>query len=385
MGVWSTCPELVEGFRTSNLDVYAESGIMNKHRVAKIRELLKKKKLDCLLIISLPNLRYLSGFSGSSGALLITREDGYFLTDSRYRSQARREAKGFVVRQCRKIIEGIAELSRSAGIKRMGFEASHLTYQDYQRLKELLLKVKLVPVSKELDSLRAIKDKGEISLIKKATRIAAQGFLELKDTIQPGSRERNLAIELEHQLKKRGSGELPFEIIVASGPRGALPHGVASEKKIRNGEGVVIDFGSRYKGYFSDETCTLLMGGPTRKQKKIYQIVKAAHDKAIDFIKPGRKSSQIDEVARHYIHQAGYSHGFGHALGHGVGLAIHEEPLISPDSSTVIEEGMVFTIEPGIYLEDWGGVRIEDMVVVTREGCKVLTQVSKEIGSIIRC
>ncbi len=356
---------------------------MNKHRVAKLRELLKQKKLDCLLIVSPPNLRYLSGFSGSSGALLITREDGFFLTDSRYRSQARREAKGFVVRQCRKMIEGIAEFGRSVGIKRMGFEASHLTYQDYQRLQELLLKVKLIPLGKELDSLRAIKEKEEISLIKKATRIATQGFLELKDTVQPGSRERNLAIELEHQLKKRGSGELPFEIIVASGPRGALPHGVASEKRIRKGEMVIIDFGSRYKGYCSDETCTLLMGSPTRRQKKVYQIVKAAHDKAIDFIKPGRKASQIDEVAREHIRQAGYNHGFGHGLGHGVGLAIHEEPLISPDSSTVIEEGMVFTIEPGIYLEGWGGVRIEDMVVATREGCRMLTQVSKEMGSIV--
>ncbi|UCD85050.1 MAG: aminopeptidase P family protein [Deltaproteobacteria bacterium] len=340
---------------------------------------MKKKKLDCLLITSLPNLRYLSGFSGSSGALLINRDDGYFLADSRYYSQARKETKGFIIREYRKIIEGIAELSRAAGMKRMGFEAGDLTYKDYQKLQELLAKVKLLPFSKELDSLRAVKDRDEINSIKNAARIAAQCFLELKDTIQPGSRERNLAIELEYKLKKGGSGELPFDIIVASGPRGALPHGVASEKKIRNGEMVVIDYGSRYKGYFSDETCTLLMGIPTRKQKNIYQIVKAAHDKAIDFIRPGKRASQIDKVAREYIRQAGYSRGFGHALGHGVGLAIHEEPLISPDSSTLIEEGMVFTIEPGIYLEGWGGVRIEDMIVVTRDGCKVLTQVSKEM------
>jgi len=149
----------------------------------------------------------------------------------------------------------------------------------------------------------------------------------------------------------------------------------------------VIDYGACYQGYFSDETCTLLIGNPTRKQRNIYQIVKAAHDKAIDFIRPGKRASRIDTVAREYISQAGYSYGFGHALGHGVGLAIHEEPLISPDSSTVIEEGMVFTIEPGIYLEGWGGVRIEDMVVVTRNGCRVLTQVSKEMETAVsfRC
>jgi Xaa-Pro aminopeptidase len=209
--------------------------------------------------------------------------------------------------------------------------------------------------------------------------IASQALLGILDLIRPGVPEREVALGLEFAMKNAGADDKSFDFIVASGPRGALPHGKASDKKIQVGELVTLDFGAVYRGYHSDETVTVAVGTPDSRQKEIYSIVRDAHDKALEAVKPGISLKDLDGIARRYIEGKGYGNYFGHGLGHGVGLEVHEKPTVSFRSEQTAGEGMVFTIEPGIYIPDWGGVRIEDTVVVTQDGCRLLTSVPKEL------
>jgi Xaa-Pro aminopeptidase len=237
-------------------------------------------------------------------------------------------------------------------------------------------------LEKELKNMRAVKDAEELVLIRRAGGIASDAFQHITEKIQEGVPEREIALEMEFFMKQNEADALAFDIIVASGKRSALPHGKAGAKRIEKGDLILIDYGASFQGYHSDETCTVVLGSPSSEQKKIYQIVKEAHDKAVELVRPGIPIQDVDRAARDHIRQSGYGDYFGHGLGHGVGLAVHEDPTVNSENQDLIQEGMVFTIEPGIYLPDWGGVRIEDMVLVTSEGAEVLTRVPKELRGI---
>jgi Xaa-Pro aminopeptidase len=239
--------------------------------------------------------------------------------------------------------------------------------------------MEFVSVGGELDVPRMAKDDEELALLQKSAELASSSFLSILEDIRPGALERDIALALEFAMKRAGAEEKSFDFIVVSGPRGALPHGKAGDRAVGSGELVTIDFGAVCQGYHSDETVTVAVGAPDSRQKEIYGIVKDAHDRAMDAVRPGISLKELDAKARGYIEGKGYGKFFGHGLGHGVGLEVHERPVVSFKSEGVVTEGMVFTIEPGIYIPDWGGVRIEDTVIVTSDGCRPLTVVPKEL------
>ena len=355
---------------------------MVKLRRSKVVDLLKRHSLDGMLFTDLINIRYLSGFTGTDGALLQSESDSWFLCDSRYTTQATLQVASEVVEYKQKL-SGIVDLLKKKGFKRVGFESSVVSYADFSRLKKLSGDdIEWIGVD-DLSSLRIIKDETEITLIEQATTISALAFNDVVPMVVPGVAEAEIALALEIAIRKRGGEEKSFDFIVASGKRGALPHGVASDKIIENSELVTIDYGGRYQGYYSDETVTCAVGQPDVKMRKVYDIVLEAHDRAIAKIKPGIPLKEIDAVARDYIKASGYGDNFGHGLGHGVGLEVHEAPRVSPLSKGLTEVGMVFTVEPGIYLPGLGGIRIEDIVVVTADGCRTLTRLPKKYRSFI--
>ncbi len=348
-----------------------------RERLCRVQEKMEVSGVDGLFLTKKETIRYLAGFTGSSGFLVITPGEGYFLTDSRYTTQAKEEVQGFKIEACTGKLEDVLLFIKGLKIKSLGFEGENVSFDKFKKIEEMLSSMDLKSVSGWIDEFRLKKDAQEIASIKKAINIASEAFKEVVDLIEEGSVEKDIALELEYRIRKGGADDISFDTIVASGSRSALPHGLASRKKICHGDTLVIDFGSTWQGYNSDETCTLFMGKPDKDQKKVFQIVKDAHDRAIEFVRPGVKACDVDNAAREIINNAGYGSNFGHGTGHGVGLAIHEKPVISSFSDAVLDDGMVITIEPGIYIPDWGGVRIEDMVLVTHNGCEVLTYSSK--------
>jgi len=349
----------------------------------RLKKRLESHQLDAVLLLSLENIRYLSGFTGSDAVFLLTQKEAFFLTDSRYWTQAEDEVRDAQIVRYQKKTDGLVSLLLDLKSKRVGFESSSLPFSLYQTLLEKLEgRIEFVPLEKELRNLRAFKDETELSLIRSAIRIASDAFLHVLKLIKEGAEERVLSLEMEFFMKRRGAEATGFDIIVASGARSALPHGRASDKRIEKGDFVLIDFGSRFKGYHSDQTRTLFCHSSTSEQRKIYDIVKEAHDRAIAKIRPGIPISEVDRVAREFIRTQGYGEYFGHGTGHGIGLAVHEDPVVNGENQDPLQEGMVFTIEPGIYLPGWGGVRIEDMVRVTADGAEVLTYLSTELQEI---
>lgn len=351
---------------------------VEQSRRAKIQKLLTEVKVDAFVFFDLANVRYLCNFTGTDGALVVTHDSGSFLSDSRYQTQAQQQVTVPSIHCYKKKLEGIvAELQR-LDVGRVGFESEVLTVADWQELKTKSAdEFEWVPVGKPLRSLRALKDEGEIASLEKAAALHQQAFEEIKPLLTPGTSEIEIALALEFSLKRAGGEAKAFDYIVASGQRGAMPHGLASEKKLSGGELVTIDFGTRIDGYHSDETVTVAVGNIDSKSREIYDTVLAAHDQAMAAVKPGIQIVELDAIARDYISNQGYAEYFGHGLGHGVGLEIHEYPALSPKAEGCLEEGMVVTIEPGIYLPDFGGVRIEDTVVVTSDGCRCLTRIPK--------
>jgi len=350
-------------------------------RLTKMRKSFTKKGGDGFLVTDIHNIRYLTGFSGSSAFLLITKNKNIFITDFRYKDQAEREVKGwdFIIEK-KGMIKAIENLSRKVGIKKLGLESS-VSYDFFRKLsRDLNLKF----FTGLIERLRAIKDTSEIRSIRKAIRRAESAFLEVKPYIKQGVRERAIALRLEERLKKKGCRHIPFDVIVASGPNSAMPHAKPTERKLMNGDLVIIDWGGEADGYFSDMTRTFLIdkGNDIIKKKAIYQIVLEANKKAISQVSPGVKSEDIDFSARNVIQKTGYGEFFGHGTGHGVGLKVHELPRITWNRRENMKENMVFTIEPGIYLPGVGGVRIEDMVIVTPDGSKTLTALPKRLDII---
>ena len=339
--------------------------------------------LDGILFSNLENIRYLCGFTGSDGALIITQKESFFLTDSRYWTQADEEVRHCKIIHYKKKMEGIASLLLDLKLKSIGFESTSLAYSSHQSLLERLAPdAKLIPLEHELINLRAVKDAQELALIRRAIDISSNAFFHIMGILKEGILEREVALDMEFSMKRSGADAIGFDLIIASGKRSALPHGRADVKRIEKGDFILIDFGSGFQGYHSDQTRTVICGRPSSEQEKIYQLVKEAHDKAIEKVRPGIPISEVDGAARDHIRNQGYGEYFGHGTGHGIGLAVHEDPVVNGENKGLVQEGMVFTIEPGIYLPDWGGVRIEDMIRVTSTGAEVLTYLSHDLKEI---
>ncbi len=347
------------------------------------RKIIDSHQLDGIFFNSLENIRYLCGFTGSDGAFIITRRGAFFLTDSRYWTQSEEEVKGSQIVHYRKKIDEISSLLSDLGLRKIGFEATSLPYSMHQSLsKKLAHGAELVPLEDQIKNLRAVKDAQELALTRRAIEIASKAFMETLEGMKEGVPESEAAFGMEVLMKKDGAEALGFDIIIASGKRSALPHGKASSKRIEKGDLILIDFGSRAQGYHSDQTRTVVCGKPSSEQEKIYRIVREAHDRAIERVRPGVPIHEVDDAARNHIRDSGYDQYFGHGTGHGIGLAVHEDPGVNKENKDLLQEGMVFTVEPGIYIPDWGGVRIEDMVLVTSGGAEVLTYLPTDMKVI---
>lgn len=348
-------------------------------RIERLRGLLDGAGVEAFYATNPENRFYLSGFSGTAGALLLCRDKSYLLTDFRYVGQASRESPEFIIKEVSGAYsDTLLEIMKENGLSLLGCEGDHLTYNQFTALKDTLTGVELKPVSGLVEGLRLCKDNVEIKSIEEAVRLADEAFEQVLPAIRPGVSEQEIALHLEYSMRRMGAAGVAFKIIVASGPRSALPHGVASSRITREGDLVTLDFGAVYRGYHSDITRTVVLGRPEQKQKEIYAIVLEAQMKAISALRAGVRASDVDRAAREIIERRGYGERFGHSTGHGLGLNIHENPRLSSKDDTILQAGMVVTVEPGIYLPDWGGVRIEDTALVEDGGCRVLTRSPKE-------
>ncbi len=350
-------------------------------RFDKVKKSLMRRGIDGFLVTDINNIRYLTSFSGSSAFLLITKKENIFVTDFRYKEQAEKEVRGWDIFIQRKgLIKGVKNLSRKIGIKNLGFESS----VSYDLFRKLSRDLNLKDFTGFIEKFRETKDSNEIYALKEAIRRAEKAFLDVKPYIKQGTKEKTIAIRLEERLRKRGCRRIPFEIIVASGPNSSMPHARPTERQLLKGDLIIIDWCGEADGYCSDMTRTLLIKGGDNigKKKEIYQLVLAANKKAISCIYPGIKSKDVDSSTRHIIKKAGYGDFFGHGTGHGIGLQVHESPRITWNGREVLKENMIITVEPGIYLPGSGGVRIEDMVLVTAGGSEVLTALPKDLEII---
>lgn len=334
-------------------------------RINKLIRELESLELKALLVSNLNNIRYLSGFTGDTGKLLVTLNNSYIIVDGRFIEQAVNETSLEVIDYEGSFEKTINKLLDKEEIEKCGFESVDTTYKEYDLLKKELENKELVPTQGVIEKIRMIKEKSEIKLIKKALDIANSTFEEIKVQIVPGISEKEISAEIEYKMKKKGADGIAFETIVASGKRSSLPHGTATDKKIEVGDTVVIDMGAKYKGYCSDMTRTLFVGEPTKEQQQIYEIVEKAQKEAIEAIDVAVKCSKPCEIVIEEFKKYNLEQYFTHALGHGVGLDVHERPYISTKSIDEFQPGIVVAIEPGIYLPNKFGVRIEDMVVIT--------------------
>ncbi|GGD70212.1 M24 family metallopeptidase [Paenibacillus nasutitermitis] len=353
---------------------------MTNNRLAGIRSKLSQMDADGILITSSVNRRYLSGFTGSAGVLLITQAHNWLITDFRYMSQAPLQATSFtVVEHGQNMLDTVKELASSAGIRKLAFEEDHVVYREYASWTKQLEGIQLVPAAGAVEELRLIKDEAELAVMKEAAVLADHTYAHILSFIKTGAKELDIALEMEMYMRSKGATSSSFETIVASGERSALPHGVASERIIGRNEFVKLDFGAYYKGYCSDITRTVVVGTPTDKHKEIYAIVLEAQMTALAGIKPGMTGRDADSLAREVIARYGYGDYFGHGTGHGLGMEIHEAPRLSKTGNVVLQPGMTVTVEPGIYLPGFGGVRIEDDIVITETGNMLLTSSPKEL------
>lgn len=352
---------------------------MNNYK--RVQELLKKLSIDAVLISNGNNMRYISGFAGETGYLYISEKRHAVVTDFRYTIQAETEAEGYEVITIGNggYEETLNDILKTEKVSRLGFEAEDMLYAKYSSLKDKLRVDELVPIGSQITAMRRIKTANELEMIKKAEAIGDQVFVEILDFLQPGMTELEIAARIEYLLKLKGAQGISFNAIVASGINSSMPHAVPSHKKIEKGDFLTMDFGCVYEGYCSDMTRTIVIGKASQKQKEVYDTVLKAQLAALDFIKAGLKGKEVDKVARDIIYQAGYEGCFGHGLGHSVGLHIHENPRLSMLEEDVLEVGMTETVEPGIYIKGFGGVRIEDLVVVTKEGHENFTFSEKKL------
>jgi len=342
------------------------------------KKFFSKYKLDSFLITDLKNIRYYSNFSGSNAQILITKKNRYFLTDSRYQEQVEYEiSKNFKIIIYKKIEDSLMDIIEKEFIENIGFESKNLSYYNVENYKNKL-KVEMVPLTDIVEEYRARKKKYEITKIKKAVKIAEKSLKNVKDYISQNITEKKFAALLEFEMLGNGAEDKAFPTIVASGIRGSIIHGKASNNKISRDSAVLIDFGCVADGYCSDKTVTIIMNKSCNNLKNVYNIVKDAKNFAIENIKPGKYAKDIDKIARDYIEKKGFGKYFLHSLGHGVGLDVHEKPTLSPLSEDILEQGMVITVEPGIYISGEFGVRLEDMVHITENGAEIITTLAED-------
>jgi Xaa-Pro aminopeptidase len=351
------------------------------NRIERLRAAMIDKQLDAFLLSSPENRTYYSGFRGSAGYLWITPTDAMLATDFRYTEQAAIQATDYRVVRIAGGLDWFEEALADSGVRRIGIEDSAMTVSFYNSLKGKLEKrdptPELITTEGIASQLRAVKEPEELAVIQRAIDLADQAMDAISEQLRPGLTEREVAWMLEKHMRENGADALSFETIIASGPNGAKAHHHPSERKLEMGDGVVIDMGALYDGYCSDITRTFVLGKASDQFRKIYDIVLAAQEIAEATARAGMTGTDVDGLARAVISKAGYGDDFGHSLGHGIGIAVHEMPGVGPNSPGAIEDGMVFSVEPGIYLTGWGGVRIEDLVVMENGSPRVLTHAHK--------
>lgn len=351
-----------------------------EQRLERLRRLLPELGVEGMLIMNGPNRAYLSGFTGSAGALLITASAALLATDSRYYEQVARQAPAFeLVKITRQLKDVLAEMLQRTGVARLGFEADDVTVATLESLKEAAPDLQWQATQKVVAGLRAIKDAAEVAVLRRAIALTDEALAAALRDAEPGITEQQLAWSIESHMRTHGAHAVAFELIVAGGPNSALPHAHPSDAPLLAGEPIVIDIGAEIDGYHADLTRTVCFGQPNDPDRfwKVYNTVLAAQAAAEAGIRPGMPGKVADALARDVIAAAGYGDNFGHGLGHGVGLDIHEAFRLSPYATDVVQPGMAITIEPGIYLPGWGGVRIEDIVLITENGAEVLSGAPK--------
>ncbi|HEY4622272.1 MAG TPA: Xaa-Pro peptidase family protein [Solibacillus sp.] len=348
-------------------------------KLAKLRQALIDNQVDAILITNEYNRRYMTGFTGTAGVAIVSQNDAVFITDFRYTEQAAEQVKDFRIEQHKgTIYEEVAKQAAAMGVKTLGFEQDAMQYGTYEVYKAAI-KADFVPLSGVIEKIRLIKSQEEINIIKVACEIADNAFTHILNFIKPGITELDVSNELEFFMRKQGATSSSFDIIVASGLRSALPHGVATDKIIETGDFVTLDFGAYYNGYISDITRTVAVGQPSDQLVEIYNAVLESQLLALEKVGPGMTGAQADAVSRDYLKTKGLGEAFGHSLGHGIGLEVHEGPGLNFRSQIVLEPNMVVTIEPGAYIPGVGGVRIEDDILITETGNEVLNHSDKQL------
>lgn len=352
-------------------------------RQEKLLKIMDDKNIESLFINNERNVRYLSGYTGEDSYILISKKGLWFITDYRYSEQAQKECEGFNViernRQTTSLGQCINNLLSDNNIKSIGFERDHINYGMIEDIKKYLEVNEIIPTSGLVECLRYTKDENEIKLIKKACEIADNAFAHLMDKIKVGMTEKEAALELEYKMRKLGASDVAFDTILLSGTRTSMPHGIPSDKKIEYGDFVTIDFGALYKGYRSDMTRTFIMGEASEEQKSVYESVLEAQKLGVSVTKSGMIGSDVDSQVSEILKRNSYFENAGKGLGHGLGLDLHEQPFMNSICDLELKEGCVVTIEPGVYIPNWGGVRIEDTVIVTKDGCEIITNTPKEL------
>ena len=355
-------------------------------RLERLREILRREGLDALLVTADANRRYLSAFSGSTGSLVVSSDGALLLSDFRYQEQAAAEAPDFEFRLVKRpeMPEPrlVAAIAQELGLPTLGFEADHLSVARHQTfqgaLGEAAPRTEFRAAQGLIEELRVVKDAGELGALERAIAITDKAFAAVRPLLRPEMREREVAWELEKAMRQHGAEAIAFPIIVAAGPNGAMPHAHPGEAQLGNGQPIVMDFGARVDGYHADMTRTIVLGETTEQFMAIYRVVVEAGQNAALHVRPGMPVREADALARDHIAAAGFGDYFGHGLGHGVGLAIHEAPWLRVGDEQALATGAVFSIEPGIYLPGWGGIRIEDLVVLGDDGARTLTHASKD-------
>lgn len=336
-------------------------------RIDKVKKLLNEQDIDSIVVSNIKNVRYISGFTGDEGMAVITDKSAYLIVDGRFTEQAKDESKIKVVDYAGNFVKTIGEILKNDSAKKCAFEGNTITYSEAEHMKDTIKFVEWFALKDVFEKVRMVKDIEEIKTIQKSLKIALDTFEYVKPQIVPGVTEIDIANEIEYRMKKMGASGPSFGTIVASGKRSSLPHGLASNKVIENGDAVVIDMGAVYDGYCSDITRTVFVGGMSKEQERVYDLVKKAQKFAIDAIEAGVSCKDVNEVAVNEFRKNAMDKYFVHSLGHGVGLDVHERPFVAGRSSDVFKPGMVVTVEPGLYLPNQFGVRIEDMVMVPLE------------------
>jgi Xaa-Pro aminopeptidase len=352
-------------------------------RLTKLREFMKSEAIEAWLITHATNRKYLTGFTGSAGYVLLTGTQAWLITDFRYMTQAKQQLPttiAVVQHDAAKPLQTIADILREEGIRELHFEQDHVSVATYHKYVEAFgAHTKLTASTSQVETLRQTKDAEEIAHIRQAVRLADEAFAHILQFLKPGVSEREVAFELELHMRRGGATAPSFEIIVASGERSALPHGIASDRLIGRDEFVKMDYGAIVQGYCSDLTRTVVMGKPSPKHVEIYKIVLAAQQAVLSKLRAGMTGREADALARQVIENHGYGDYFGHGTGHSLGLEIHEQPRLSKLEERELQVGNVVTVEPGIYLPEFGGVRIEDIVMIQEHSCEILTQSPKDL------